>query len=70
MTEHRRRGLASASKEDRHRVAMQGGNAHHEVRGLQGADPETRSAVAKLGGFARAAARRAKIEAGLDEHES
>ncbi|HZW55010.1 MAG TPA: hypothetical protein VFF30_01840 [Nitrososphaerales archaeon] len=62
MTEHRKRGLASASKEDRRRVAVLGGNAHHEVRGLQGADPETRTAVAKLGGFARAAARRNKLE--------
>lgn len=60
MPERKKRGLAHATQEDRRRVAVLGGYAHHDVRGLQGADPETRSAVARLGGFARAAARRAK----------
>jgi hypothetical protein len=60
MPERKKRGLAHATEEDRKRVAVLGGYAHHDVRGLQGADPETRSAVARLGGFARAAARRAK----------
>ena len=36
------RGLASADKETRERVARAGGEAPHDERGLQAADEETR----------------------------
>lgn len=48
-----KRGLASASKETRERVAKAGGKASHETRGLQAASVETRREVARKGGLAR-----------------
>ena len=53
-----KRGLASASKETRERVARSGGGAPHDTRGLQGASNETREQVARKGGLARAEQRR------------
>ena len=44
------RGLASADKETRERVARAGGEAPHDERGLQAADEETRKRVAREGG--------------------
>ncbi|MDN5868253.1 MAG: hypothetical protein L0H55_12775 [Candidatus Nitrosocosmicus sp.] len=46
------RGLASANKETRERVARTGGEAPHDERGLQAADEETRKRVALEGGKA------------------
>lgn len=46
------RGLASADKATRQRVAQAGGQAPHRKRGLQAADPETRERVARAGGAA------------------
>ena len=46
------RGLASADKETREKVAKKGGEAPHEKRGLQAADEETRERVAREGGKA------------------
>ncbi|MHB8565515.1 MAG: hypothetical protein ACYC7D_04485 [Nitrososphaerales archaeon] len=54
----KKRGLASASRETRERVASSGGNAKHSIRGLQGASAEDRRSVARLGGLARQAQRR------------
>lgn len=45
-----KRGLASASKETRKRVASAGGKAPHKLRGLQAASAETRKRVAAMGG--------------------
>lgn len=45
-----KRGLASADKETRERVASEGGSAPHEERGLQAADEQTRKEVARKGG--------------------
>lgn len=53
-----KRGLASASKETRDRVAKAGGRASHKTRGLQGATAETRKEVARKGGLARGEKRR------------
>ena len=47
-----KRGLASASKETRKRVASAGGKAPHKLRGLQAASVETRKRVAAMGGKA------------------
>lgn len=48
-----KRGLASASKKTRQRVARMGGEAHHpKGRGLQNADKKTRQRVARAGGKA------------------
>ncbi len=52
-----RRGLASADKETRTRVARAGGRAPHAERGLEAATKETRSRVARAGGKAPHAAR-------------
>lgn len=47
-----KRGLASASKSTRRRVAAAGGNAPHRLRGLQAASLQTRRRVAAMGGKA------------------
>ncbi|HZD42911.1 MAG TPA: hypothetical protein VE134_02510 [Methanomicrobiales archaeon] len=47
-----KRGLASADKETRERVARAGGRAHHAERGLEAANKETRVRVARAGGRA------------------
>lgn len=48
-----KRGLASASKKTRQRVARMGGEAAHpKGRGLQNADKATRQRVARAGGKA------------------
>ena len=48
----RNRGLASANKETRIRVASKGGKAPHTERGLEAANPDTRRRVASKGGKA------------------
>jgi hypothetical protein len=45
-----KRGLASADKQTRERVAQLGGKAPHNKRGLQAADQKTRVMVAQMGG--------------------
>lgn len=45
-----KRGLASASRSTRRRVAAAGGKAPHQLRGLQAASLATRRRVAALGG--------------------
>ena len=50
MSSDNNKGLASADKETRERVARKGGEAPHEERGLQAADEETRERVAREGG--------------------
>ena len=45
-----KRGLASADKKTRERVASEGGKAPHDERGLEAADEETRERVASEGG--------------------
>ena len=47
-----KRGLASASKLTRRRVAAAGGKAQHRLRGLQAASLQTRRRVAAMGGKA------------------
>jgi hypothetical protein len=47
-----KRGLASASKATRRRVAAAGGKAPHRMRGLQAASLQTRRRVAAMGGKA------------------
>ena len=47
-----KRGLASADRETRERVASEGGSAPHKERGLQAADDRTREEVARKGGEA------------------
>ena len=47
-----KRGLASASKATRKRVAGAGGKAPHRLRGLQAASKATKRRVAALGGRA------------------
>jgi len=46
------RGLASASRTTRRRVATAGGKAPHRLRGLQAASAATRRRVAAMGGKA------------------
>jgi len=50
--DNEKRGLASADKETRERVASEGGKAPHEKRGLEATDEETRERVASEGGKA------------------
>lgn len=47
-----KRGLASASRITRRRVAAAGGKAPHRLRGLQAASDATRRRVAAMGGKA------------------
>jgi hypothetical protein len=47
-----KRGLASATKSTRRRVAASGGRAPHRLRGLQAASLQTRRRVAAMGGKA------------------
>ncbi len=54
MTYKTNRGLASASKADRHRVASSGGSAPHpKGRGMQLVDKKRRREIAAMGGKAR-----------------
>ena len=59
------RGLASAPKETRDRVAKAGGQAPHKKRGLEAVLPEVRSAIARKGGLARGRQRRQEKEKSL-----
>jgi hypothetical protein len=59
----KKRGLASASKETRNRVARAGGQALHKVRGPQGASSDERYEVARKGGLTRGRKRRKYLTA-------
>jgi len=50
MANNDKRGLASASKQTRERVAKAGGNAPHDVRGFQAMDEETHHDISVKGG--------------------